>query len=103
MNNYEAAIKTLAHNGDKSEFDRADMVIKEMSRVISNLLDYRHTATYYNGDQDSVITDKMNTVANSLSVMLGDIDMYMEAVGITDKVMKKKENRINKLADKVGR
>ena len=103
MNDYETAVKALAHNGDKNEFDRADMVIKEMSRVISNLLDYRHTVSYYEGNQEGVIKDKMNTVVNSLSVLLGDIDMYMESVEITDKVKKKKESRIYKLADKLGR
>lgn len=103
MNDYETAVKALAHNGDKNEFDRADMVIKEMSRVISNLLDYKHTVDYYKGNQDGVIEDKKNTVINSLSVLLGDVDMYMESVGIADKVMKKKENRIHKLADKLGR
>lgn len=100
--NYEDAVKTMIVNG-KDELDRGDMIIKEMSRLTQDLLDYRYTVNHYEGNQKGVYSDKIGTIKNTLAVLLGDIDMYMEYVGITDKVDKKKEERIIRLAEKIGR
>ncbi len=100
--NYDDAIKTMVKNG-KDELDRGDIIIKEMSRLTQDLLDYRYTVNHYEGNQKGVYSDKISTIKNTLSILLGDIDMYMEYVGIADKVDKKKKERIIKLAEKIER
>ena len=100
--NYDDAIKTMVKNG-KDELDRGDIIIKEMSRLTQDLLDYRYTVNHYEGNQKGVCSDKVSTIKNTLSILLGDIDMYMEYVGIADKVDKKKKERIIKLAERIER
>ena len=42
------------------------------------------------------IEDKKNSVKNSLTLVMSDLDIYTEQLGLTDKVRDKMEARINK-------
>lgn len=97
---YEEALKAIV-NSNRDELDRGDMIISEMCKLTQNLLDYRYAVNHYEGNQKGVLIDKIGTIKNTLSVLLGDIDMYMEYVDITDKVNKKKEERVIKIAAKI--
>lgn len=96
---YKEAVSKMA-NGNRDELDRGDIIIREMCRLTNDLLDYRYTISHYEGTQEGVYSDKVGTIKNSLAVLLGDIDMYTEYMGITEKVQQKKEERVIKLANK---
>ena len=96
---YKEAVSKMA-NGNRDELDRGDVIIREMCRLTNDLLDYRYTISHYEGTQEGVYSDKVGTIKNSLAVLLGDIDMYTEYMGITEKVQQKKEERVIKLANK---
>lgn len=99
MDNYKKAVQIMA-GGDKDEIDRGDIIIKEMCRLTNDILDYRYAVNHYEGNQKGIFKDKIGSIKNTLAVMLGDIDMYMEYLDITDKVEKKKTDRLIKLASK---
>ena len=99
---YEEAIKIMT-SGDRDELDRGDILIREMCRLTNDLLDYRYTVQNYKGDQNGIYSDKVGSIKNTLAILLGDVDMYMEYMDITDKVNKKKESRVIKLAEKKER
>ena len=44
----------------------------------------------------------LGTMATSIALLESDLDVYKEYMNITDKVNKKKENRVIKLANKKG-
>ena len=96
---YESAVETMAVTS-RDELDRADIIIREMTRLTNDLLDYRYVATHYEGDSQDVLKDKINTIKNSLAVLLGDLDIYMEYMDITDKVNNKKQKRVIELVKK---
>lgn len=100
MRNYNESVKVIA-NSDKTVFDRGDLVVKEMSRLTSDILDYRYAAEHYKGDGISVMGDKARSIKNSIALLESDLDVYKEMLGITDLVKDKKEQRIGKVAEKV--
>lgn len=98
---YEDIIKKIA-DSDKTVFDRGDLCIREMCRLINDIVDYRYAAEHYNGDSmDSVLRDKTNSIKNSLGVLESEFDIYKEMLGITTLVNQKKVSRINKIADRI--
>ena len=99
-NMYIEAIKKLA-DGDRTELERADILIREMCRVTNNLLDYRYAVEHYKGS-GTALNDMLGTMATSIALLESDLDVYKEYMNITDKVNKKKENRVIKLANKKG-
>lgn len=99
MNNeYIEAIKKLADD-DRTELERGDILIREMCRLTSDLLDYRNAVENYKG-KGTVLNDLLGTIANSMALLMSDLDIYAEYMDITDKVAHKKENRVIKLAKK---
>lgn len=99
----EDIIKVFRHDGI-SEIERGDILIKNMCRVTTDLLNYRYTVNHYVGDNTStVVTDIVCRIKNSLALLLSDMEIYMDQLDITDKVRQKKVERINKLAEKIRR
>lgn len=99
----EDIIKVFRHDGI-SEIERGDVLIKNMCRVTTDLLNYRYTVNHYVGDDTStVVTDIVCRIKNSLALLLSDMEIYMDQLDITDKVRQKKVERINKLAEKIRR
>jgi len=97
-NMYVEAIKKLVDD-DRTEVERGDIMIREMCRLTNDLLDYRYAVENYKG-KGSALNDQVNTIANSIALLMSDLDIYAEYMGITDKVAQKKENRVIKLAKK---
>lgn len=99
----EESIKIFRYDGI-SEVERGDILIKNMCRVTTDLLNYRYTVNHYIGDDTStVVTDIVCRIKNSLALLLSDMEIYMDQLDITDKVRQKKVDRINKLAEKIRR
>ena len=97
---YENMIKVMA-DGDKSQFERGDILIKEMNRLSSDILDYRYAAEHYKGN-GTVLEDKKNHIKNSLVLVITDLDVYMEQMEITETVHDKANKRLNKLVEKIS-
>ena len=97
---YEESIKKLASTS-RSDLERVDVLIKEMCRLTNDLLDYKFAAENYKG-KGTVLDDLLNATASSAALLIGDLDIYMEQMDITNKVKEKKEKRIDKLANKKG-
>ena len=87
-------------NSDKTSFERGDIIIKEMNRLATNILDYRYAAEHYEGN-GNVLEDTKNNVVNSLAILISDLDVYTEQLGVEDKIKYKTYKRIEKIAKKV--
>lgn len=98
---YEDMIKIIAKT-DKTVVDRGDIVIKDMSRLINDIMNYRYTVEHYKGDTEDVLTDKLMSVKNSMAILESDMDIYKETADISSKVESKKIGRINKIMDKIS-
>lgn len=96
---YKNMIKAVA-NSNRTQFERADILIREMCKLISDLLDYRYTSEHYKGD-GNVVDDRINAIKNSLALIVTDIDIYMEQMNITKEVRDKAAKRMDKLVNKL--
>lgn len=96
---YENAVKIIA-NSDKTIADRGQIIIKEMNRLSSDIIDYDYTDKHYKGS-GSVLTDKVQTIKKSLAVLLSEIDVYMQMLNITDSVKNNAERRVNRIAERI--
>lgn len=96
------SIKIIIESG-KTEMDRGDMMIKSMCKVTEELLNYRYAYDNYVGNRDIVLKEKVNTIKNSLGVLMSEIMIYTETLGITEDVKEKADKRIVKIADKLTR
>jgi len=99
---YYEEIKVIA-DSNKSLMDRGDLIIKHMCRLTEDILNYRYACEKYKGNSDSIIYDKMGTIKNSLSVLISELEIYMEKANITDDVKNKAAKRIHKVAEKLTR
>lgn len=96
---YENMVKIMA-NSNRTQFERADVLIKEMSKLTMDLLDYRYTAEHYKGE-GTVVDDRKNQIKNSLVLVMTDIDIYIEQMGMTEEVKDKANKRLGKLVNKI--
>ena len=97
----EESIKIFRYDGI-SEVERGDILIKDMCRVTTDLLNYRYTINHYVGDNTStVVTDIVCQIKNSLALLLSDMEIYMDQMDIVDKVRDKADKRLWKMADRV--
>lgn len=91
--NYEEMIKVIAKDTDL--MTQTDVVIREMCQAIDRMLKYRYSNHNYNkGNRDEVLKDKANEIKNSMSILLGDIDVYLSCLNVTDQTKEKKEQRL---------
>ena len=98
--NYEEMIKVIASK--KSTLDEGDLVVRDMTKVINDILEYRYTAEHHKGNKEKVLKDKAMIIRNSMAVLESDLDIYQEMLGITEKVDNEKENRVEKIASRVS-
>ena len=96
---YMDMIKKIA-NGERTAFERGDIIIRELCRLTEDILDYRYAGEHYNGD-GTVLDDKRNQIKKSLVIVKSDLDVYMEQLGITDEVRDKSNKRLEKIANKI--
>ena len=91
--NYEEMIKVIAKDTDL--MTQTDVVIREMCQAVDRMLKYRYSNHNYNkGNRDEVLKDKANEIKNSMSILLGDIDVYLSCLNVTDQTKEKKEQRL---------
>ena len=76
---YKRAIEIVA-NSDRSEFERGEILIRGMCRLTEDILNYRYIVEHTSSG--TVKEDKVRTIKNSMSIMLGDLDVYMKMLGI---------------------
>lgn len=96
---YNDGVKTIA-NSNRSITERGNVTIKEICQLIEQIVDYNYATEHYKGD-GTVIEDKKNSVKNSLTLVMSDLDIYTEQLGLTDKVRDKMEARINKIVNRL--
>jgi hypothetical protein len=96
---YENMVKIIA-DSNRTQFERGDILIKEMNRLSTDILDYRYAAEHYNGE-GTVIEDKRNQIKNSLVLIKSDLDIYIEQMGMTETVNNKSSKRLSKIVDKM--
>lgn len=99
---YLENIKMLAREG-KFGYEREHDLIKEMGRLTSDMLDFRYSTRHYkpNSDNSTVIEDNRNKIINSLAILISDLDIYMASMYMYSRVQKKKENRVEKLGNRI--
>lgn len=98
-NKYKDMVRVIA-DSDRTQFERADILIREMCKLTSDLLDYRYASEHYKGD-GNVIDDRINAIKNSLALIVADVDIYMEQMNITKEVRDKAAKRMDKLVNKL--
>lgn len=97
---YDEMIKRIA-NANKSASERCDIVIKDMAKVIEEIINYKYALDHYNGKTDSVITDNANSVKNAVASLEVNMDILKEVLKITDKVDSKKDTKANKIIKRI--
>lgn len=100
MKKYEESLRVIS-SSDKPETERADNLIREMCKLTDALLDYRYAVENYN--KGTALADGIGKVKNCMALVMGDMEILMDQLDITNKVRQKKVDRINKLADKIRR
>lgn len=95
-------ITKIIANTDISIHDRGNNLIKDMSKLTENILDYRFACEKYKGGINSTVTDDIaNKIKNSLALLISDIDIYTEQLHITDKVREKADKRLHKIVNRI--
>jgi hypothetical protein len=97
---YEEMVKKVA-NSDRTTMERGDMVIRDTTKVIDAIMDYRYAVERYKGDTETVIYDKVMSIKNAVAILESDLDIYKDVLGITGKVADKKKGRITKIINKI--
>lgn len=83
---------------NKSHTDLSNSLIRSMCRTANEVLDYDYTRRFYSGkDKSTVLQDHRNKVANSLGVLLSDMEIYMQRLDITETVRERADKRTKKL------
>ena len=90
---YKVIVNKLSQDTDL--MTQTDVIIREMCQAIDRMLKYRYSNHNYNkGNRDEVLKDKANEIKNSMSILLGDIDIYLSCLNVTDQTEEKKEQRL---------
>lgn len=92
---YEDGIKTIA-GGDITIAERSSRVVKMMAEFTAEIVDYNYAAEHYKGS-GSVMEDCLNKLKNKMALVMSEMDIYAEQLGVTDKVVEKKKARINRI------
>ena len=102
MSKYDDMIKTLART-EKTVYDRTDSVIKDMGKVMGDIVDYRYAIDHYEGNAASVLNDNVMSIKNSVALLETELDILEEMLGIRDKVEEKKKNRLEKIIKNIDK
>lgn len=98
MMNYEEALEICA-NSDKTVESRGELIIRDMCRMINDILDYKYALENYHGT-GTVLEDKRNVIKKSLVLLESDLDIYKKMLGINEDIFTAKTKRVTKIAEK---
>lgn len=99
---YSDMIKIIS-SSNIGVIERGEQLLHDYCNVISSILDYKYTLDHYHGENDDVYTNRINSISKALSILLGDVDVYMDILNITEKTHTAKKERIKKIATKIQR
>ena len=97
---YNEMVKKIA-DGNKTRFERGEVIIKEMNKLSTDILDYKYAAEHCSDDYGTVVEDRKNHIKNSIIVLKSDLDVYIEQLGLTEVIDKKATERLDRLAKKM--
>ena len=97
---YEEMITKLAAT-EITDIERGENLIRSMIKTMDAIMNYKYVSEHYKGDAPGVMIDQTNIIKNALVVMIGDMDIFMEVLHITNAVQYKAERRITKIINKV--
>lgn len=96
---YDEMIEVIAA-GDMGEFDRGDILIREMCKLMETMLNYKYIKSHYD-DKGTTMEDKINEIKNAMSVVTSDMDVYAEQLSIRNAVHQKAYKRVDKIYNKI--
>lgn len=96
---YMDMVKTIA-NGERTAFERGDIIIRELCRLTEDILNYRYAGEHYDGNGNA-LEDMRNRIKKDLALVKTDLDIYMEQLGITEDVEDKATKRLEKLVKRM--
>lgn len=96
---YREMVEKIA-NGHKTTVERGEMIIKESSRLITDIVNYRYMLEHYNGG-GTTVEDTRNLLKKSLAQVKTDLDIYIEQLGATEEVERKANKRLEKIMRKL--
>lgn len=102
MSKYDDMIKALART-EKTVFDRTDSVIKDMGKVMGDIVNYRYAIDHYEGNAASVLNDNVMSIKNSVALLETELEILEEMLGIRDQVKEKKEKRLERLVNRLDK
>ncbi len=95
------AIEILAYDVNITEREQESRAIKGMAEVMCSIVDYQYADQHYNGDTREVdLQDRRKQVKNAIGIMLGDLQVYMEMLGITNMAWGKATSRLVSMAER---
>ena len=101
MMDAKEAIKVLANDMTTTEREFEGRLIKGMAEVISNIIDYQYADIHYNGENRVAdLLERSKQIKNSIGIMLGDLQVYMERMGITNMAWGKATSRLVNMAER---
>ena len=78
-----------------------DMLIKSMCHVAEELIKFRYIYEKYATMEAKEMQEIKGTIKNSMAFLLGDLEVTMELLGITDQIKAKSDGRLVKVAKKM--
>lgn len=89
-------------NSDKTEFERAEVLIRQFCKLTDELLNYKYMIEHYNGgEKSSVIEDEKNILINKLATVKSDFDIYIQKIDVTSDVINKATKRIERMSKRI--
>lgn len=84
------------------EFHYEKEVIKMMCKVTTTLLEHEHTYyNFYGKGRERILQEEKNKVKKDLVLLLSNIEILTEMLGIREEVKTKTEMRLKKVAERI--
>ena len=99
-NEYRNIAKQIAST-NVSISERGQEVVKDMGRLIEAMMNYNYFISHYLGKSKEVYDDAANKVVQDMIPLIGDLDVYIEALGVRNAVDKKTKKRLGNILNKI--
>ena len=98
-NNVKEAVKIIGqHDG---VLRNNDMLIKSMCNVMEDLIKFRYVYEAHASMDAREVREVIGSIKNSMTFMLGDLDVTMELLGIAESARGKADGRLVRVAKKM--
>lgn len=96
------AIRLILNNGHYTTEERGELLIRSFAKVTEAIVNYNYAKNHYDGDDSSsVLKDKLSSIKSQFSLLVSDMELYEEHLGIKELVDAKAQSRLRKMAERI--